>query len=87
MSPERYLGRYGSAAFEVELAQSGAALELRVHDRLRDVRQRAALLPAAGHTFFTRPPVIESFPFIQLVEPHGERFSYLWNGRSVLPRL
>jgi CubicO group peptidase (beta-lactamase class C family) len=87
VSPERYLDRYGSAAFEVELAQSGAALELRVHDRLRDVRQRAALLPAAGHTFFTRRPVIESFPFIQLVEPHGGRFSYLWNGRSVLPRL
>lgn len=87
LSPERYSGRYGSATLEVELAQSGAALELRVHDRLRDVRQRAALLPAAGHTFFTRPPVIEAFPFVQLVEPHGERFSYLWNGRAVLPRL
>ncbi len=87
VNPERYVGRYASAAFDVELVRSNNEIEVQVHDRVRDARQSAVLLPAAGHAFFIRPPMIESFPFVQLVEPHGERFTYLWNGSLVLPRL
>lgn len=85
--PERYVGRYGSAAIDVEVVRAGDALELCVHDRARGLRQRSALAPAADHVFFTRPPVPESFPYVQLVAAHGDEFGYLWNGRFVLPRL
>jgi CubicO group peptidase (beta-lactamase class C family) len=86
--PERYVGRYGSAAIDAQIARAGNALELRVCDRARGLRQHAALLPAADRTFFTKPPGPESFPYVQFVAAHGEdELGYLWNGRFVLPRL
>jgi CubicO group peptidase (beta-lactamase class C family) len=78
-----HVGRYATAMLHAEIMPRGAALELRVHDRARGIRQCAALTPAGGALSFTRP-AIESFPYVQLIEAAGAE--YLWNGRFVLPR-
>jgi hypothetical protein len=78
-------GGYASARFDARVATGGDGLELRVHDRLRAVTERAQLAPAAAGLFFARSSTIESFQYAQLVSACGGEF--LWNGRFVLRRL
>jgi hypothetical protein len=82
---QRYVGRFASAALSADVRLRGGALELHVQDRTRGRWQCTALSPAAAQTFFATPPVIESFAYLQFVTVRG--VAYLWNGRSVLPRL
>jgi hypothetical protein len=88
----RYAGRYRSAARAVSIRSSRHGLELgavcgptrRGADRPRSAR--ATLRAAARHVFFTNPPGIAEFPFVQFIAPEGGAFAYLWNGRFVLRR-
>jgi CubicO group peptidase (beta-lactamase class C family) len=82
---QRYVGRYASAMLRAEILRRGDALELCVDDRARRSRQSVALSPTGAQIVFARPPLIESFPYVQLVAAGGVQ--YLWNGRFVLPRL
>jgi len=89
--PQRYVGRFGCAAVLAEISLHGDVLELRVEEGgpvgARGGPRCGALAPAAAHTFFVRPPGIESFPYVQWIVGGLGGAAYLWNGRFVLRRL
>jgi CubicO group peptidase (beta-lactamase class C family) len=79
-------GSFGNARFRAEVVAARGGLELLLEDRVRGLRRRAALAPAAAQVFFVRAPGIDEFPYVQLIGRRGT-LGYLWNGRCVLPRL
>jgi CubicO group peptidase (beta-lactamase class C family) len=86
-STERYVGLYRSAALSACIEQDRnprAALTLEATSVRGRRFGRRALRPYADHLFFVDPPDAATFSFVQLIEPCGAGFRYLWNGRFLL---
>ena len=87
-----YVGTYRSARWSVTIASAGGGrLELHALRRNADgsgcgPRLQAPLEPAENGVFFTGPPTIEEFPYVQFVTSRDGGFQHLWNGRYVLRR-
>jgi CubicO group peptidase (beta-lactamase class C family) len=75
-------GRFGTRATRVDVIVIRGA-----PTRLRWNGQSAALRAGPGGIFYTDPPALPTYPFIQLVRGSDGSGPYLWNGRSIFARI
>ncbi|HEY8520076.1 MAG TPA: serine hydrolase domain-containing protein [Gammaproteobacteria bacterium] len=77
----RYCGTYGTGRWRLSIDLLGRTLVLRGEGF------RAALVPAGGELFFTRPPTQGQPAYVQLLHGRPEGFRYLWDGQQLLDNL
>lgn len=81
LSPERYRGRYNSAADVLVVENAHGPGKLRLVGPGID----SALIPAAEETFYVQP-ASQTFSFVQFLYRDEARARYLWDGRRVYVR-
>jgi Beta-lactamase len=86
---DRYVGKYESEALRVTIFRSDdAALELRAQRRIAGLVEETPFLvtplrAAQDEVFFPQPSSAHLAPLVQFIGADGNRFRFLWNGKSI----